>query len=235
MCFYFVVSNLAGNSVKNKLNQYGNVIEVFANKNLSKPVQCHPDMQITPIDETTAVFSPDINERLFYELESSGIKLIEGKTRLSDKYPENIAYNVLKVGKTIYHNTKYTDSVVKEIFNNKNYIYVHVNQGYAGCSSIYVKNVLLTNDRGIEKAVTANGYKCFCFDGEDITLKGYDRGFIGGCSGYNPQIGFIVSGAVSKLKEGSSLIEIINENEIELIELDKITPEDIGGIQIYII
>lgn len=229
----FVLSYCANEAIINNLKKYGKVILVYPNKNLAEPVCCHADMQITQIDRRSLVYSKSINPTTLEELKNAGITMYEGNRDLTLKYPGNIAYNVLKVGRNIYHNTKFTDCVVKDIFEKIGCNFIYVKQGYAGCSSIYIKDFILTTDEGIEKKARTLGDKCFYFNGDDIILKGYNRGFIGGSSGYIEDLGLLLTGTLDKLKEGNKVRGFLEKENINVIELSDMPIEDIGGIQIY--
>jgi hypothetical protein len=233
MNLYFVLSCQADEKIIAELKKYGNVILVYPHPNLNEAVCCHADMQITCINQNTLVYAKDINKKTLNSLKDTGIKLIEGNTQILPKYPGNIAYNALKVGRNIYHNTKYTDCIVKRVFTDKGFNFVNVRQGYAGCSSICVKDFILTTDKGIEKKAKELGDKCFCFNGDDIILKGYDRGFIGGCSGYIENLGLLLTGSLEYHREGCKVKEFLLKQGIDILELNDDLLEDIGGIQIY--
>lgn len=230
---YFVLNMNVSFSVISELNRFGEVILIKHHKGLATPVCCHADCQITSVDNQTLVYAPGMSEDTLSELEKTGIRLIRGNTELSPIYPGNIAYNVLKVGKNIYHNMKYTDSVVKKLFEEREYSFANIKQGYAGCSSVYAKDILLTNDDGIKSTADKNNVDCFKFNGYDIILKGYDRGFIGGSCGYDEDLGLLITGKMSLLKEGYELSRVLYEHGIRVTELSDDVPEDIGGIQIY--
>ncbi|HPZ52147.1 MAG TPA: hypothetical protein PLI11_04450 [Clostridia bacterium] len=233
MNLYFVLSCQADEKIIEELKKYGNVILVYPHPNLHEAVSCHADMQLAKIDNKVLVYAKGINQRTLDALYDTGIELIEGGTQLLPKYPGNIAYNVLKVGRNIYHNTKYTDCIVRKVFTDKGYDFVNVRQGYAGCSSIYVKNFILTTDKGIEKKAKEMGDRCFWFNGDDIILKGYDHGFIGGCSGFIEDLGLLLTGSLEYHKEGRLVKEFLLEQGVNILELKNDLLEDIGGIQIY--
>ncbi len=227
----FLLSQYACDTAKQTLSELGAVIELRANPILPRPKQCHADMQVAKINQSTAIFAPGTDEAAMEALSAYGISVQKGASCLSGKYPGNIAYNILKVGRMYFHNTHYTDGLIRTLAARSNAasVFVHVKQGYAGCSSVAVgTDWLVTSDRGILRAAQAHGISCRYYIGTDrILLRGYDHGLIGGCSGYDPDLGFLLHGTADRnlhscLPPGTALRELTAQ-----------PPEDIGGIAVF--
>jgi len=81
-----------------------------------------------------------------------GILLLKGEAELGPKYPASVYYNAARVGNIVFHNTKYTDKILRENFSKMGIELVHINQGYAKCAiSVVNENSIITMDRGIAK------------------------------------------------------------------------------------
>ena len=202
----FIVNSAIQSEAKNFLKKYGRMITVQPNKNLPKPEQCHADMQFAKICQNTLVAAPEVSEETLNLLISCGIHVIKGITELSSAYPQNIPYNILNCGKHFFHNTKHTDPAVVTALSHKNAILHNVRQGYAGCSSIAVscsqnKTLVLSSDPGIisaiqslqEPTLTAEFFEAT----NEILLEGYDHGFIGGCCGFDQELGLLLYGKIN--------------------------------------
>jgi hypothetical protein len=97
-------------------------------------ISYHPDILLCHAGGNSIVYAPGTDAGFVGELSGLGFKLLEGRTTLKDRYPENIAYNAARVGKYVIHNFKYTDPLLKELFEKEGLDFIHVNQGYAKCS-----------------------------------------------------------------------------------------------------
>ena len=95
----------------------------------------------------------------------------------------------------------YTDPRVRAILAQKGYLLYHVRQGYAGCSSISIpyadgKILVLSSDPGVISTIDGLHLPELCTEyftqTEEIVLSGYDHGLIGGCCGFDAELGLLV-------------------------------------------
>ncbi len=175
------------------------VLELRPHRCLPKPEQCHADLQFSKISWNKVVFAPGTDSLVLAKLSQLGVELQEGYAALQEKYPHNVAYNTLFAGRIFFHNTNYTDKRTLEAFRQEKISSVFVRQGYAGCSGLSVSvpggEALLTADRGLWKGARLIGMPCFFYpQGNDIVLPGYDHGFLGGCGGWDPERGLLMTG-----------------------------------------
>lgn len=181
----FVVSKHADNKFIQLLKTIGDVILLSENEFLNKQESCHPDMQIFKTATDQCIIAPGVSENALKELNNYKIQVLTSDEELSPAYPENVKFNVLKAGKHLFHNTKYTSSHIKSYALKNNLNFIDVKQGYCACSSLYIPfcNLIISGDNGIINAAKANNYSVCIFEhSKEITLKGYDHGFIGGCA-----------------------------------------------------
>ena len=152
--------------------------------------------------------------------------LVKGNSLVKEKYPENISYNVFQLKEYAIHNTKYTDSKIKEIVNKK---WIDVNQGYSNCSCLRVDdNSFITSDKGIYEKVKEYNIDCLLIRPGYINLKGLDYGFIGGTGfRYNNEI--IFYGDISKHPDYEKIKEFINSKGLFIKSFDFYL-EDIGSV-----
>ena len=173
----------------------------------------HPDMVIFPIDFKTFVAAPNVYDYYRNVLGSLGIKVIKGGKTLSRNYPEDIAYNVARIGRYAVHNTKHTDQVLKYYLEEAGIQFIHVNQGYTKCSIAPVSdNKALTSDFLIHEKLISYNIDCMYIDPKVVYLKGYNNGFIGGCTGLINEKIFLSTGKIFDENISVSLREFIQSS-----------------------
>jgi len=216
--------------LKENLKSYGDIFEISHSKYLDKREGSHPDMRISKISESLCVISPDISGEIGPLLKSYGVEFYVGVTYLSEEYPKNIAYNVLIGDKIFFHNIKYTDSVVLEKIQGTVKKVIDVKQGYAGCSSIFAGDVLITSDNGIYKNAENINRLLFKYP-ETILLNGFEHGFIGGCMGFSKDTGLLINCSDAFLPEDFRRNLIAQNIKFQCVGAGRLT--DIGGILIF--
>ena len=201
-------------------------------KGLCEPISCHPDLVIHHVGNERIVYAPGTSDKLIEELARRGFTLIEGKTCLSAEYPGDIAYNVARVGKYAFHNLKYTDPVLMEELDRAGVELVHVRQGYTKCSvSIVDEYSVITSDIGIKRAAEAKGLETLWLESDSgILLPGFDRGFIGGCSGLVDRNTWAITGEIASLKAAQEITAFLEARGVSAISLDEGRPVDVGSI-----
>ena len=231
---YYVINTLIAEESKSILKKHGQLIEISAHPTLPIPEKCHTDMQFAKIDDFCSVCAPNLN--LTNKNLPINLNIIEGETHLKEKYPENISYNILRCGKNYFHNTKFTDKTVKNLILQNGGTLHHINQGYAGCSSISIpleneKYLLLSSDKGIisivNKLKETNIITEYFDDTKNILLPGYDHGFIGGCAGYDNELGLLIYGKINE-----QLHELSIKYKFTILSIFDNALTDIGGISV---
>ncbi len=147
---------------------------------LDAPVCTHPDMLFFKLSDGSVLTEGryyDENCEFFASLPPE-LKIKKSKLTLAPKYPNDIAFDALKVGNTVFCLEKHT---APEILADSDKV-VNIQQGYTKCSSLVIGSSVITADKGIHSAVTANGYDSLLISPEGIALDGYSCGFIGGAS-----------------------------------------------------
>jgi hypothetical protein len=191
----------------------------------------HPDMVIFPIDFKTFVAAPNVYDYYRNVLGSLGIKVIKGGKTLSRNYPEDIAYNVARIGRYALHNTKYTDQVLKYYLEEAGIQFIHVNQGYTKCSIAPVSdNKALTSDFLIHEKLISYNIDCMYIDPKVVYLKGYNNGFIGGCTGLINEKIFLSTGKIFDENISVSLREFIQSSGYIYDEASKQQITDLGTL-----
>jgi len=195
-------------------------------------VSSHPDMLLHHVGADIIVYAPETDEGLLDKLRLNGFKLLRGEKRLCARYPDDVAYNVARVGKYYFHNLKHTDRLLTELLNRRGIEPVHVEQGYSKCSVLTVdEQSLITTDAGIAKAAQKVGLdvllaKC----GSSIRLPGLNYGFIGGACGLISKSICVVNGSLEKLDDSQAIVSFLSKRQIRVIELSDDFVTDVGSI-----
>lgn len=207
------------------------IIKTKAHPSLYDSVAFHPDMFLHHIGGQIIVYAPGTSEDTVRELEEYGFQMVRGETELKYKYPANISYNAARVGKFVFHNTKYTDKVLKDFFMKLDLEIVHINQGYAKCAiSIVDENSIITMDRGIANIADKKGLDVLVIEEKNIQLPGLDYGFIGGSSGLIDKDKWAVAGNFETLNCCREIFTSLNKKGKKIISLSDQTVVDIGSL-----
>ena len=206
-------------------------IKTIKCNDLQEPVDGHPDMVIHPIDFETFVAAPNVYDYYRIVLGSVGIKVIKGGKTLSRNYPEDIAYNVARIGRYAVHNIKHTDQVLKYYLEEAGIEFIHVNQGYTKCSVASVSdNKALTSDFLIHEKLIAYNIDCMYINPKLVYLEGYDNGFIGGSIGLINDEVFLSTGKIFDENISLSLKKFIQSSGYIYDEASKQQITDLGTL-----
>lgn len=229
---YVIIDYRASEEILNYLKKLNiEPIKSIKCNELHEPVAGHPDMVIFPIDFKTFVAAPNVYDYYRNVLGSLGIKVIKGGKTLSRNYPEDIAYNVARIGRYALHNTKYTDQVLKYYLEEAGIQFIHVNQGYTKCSIAPVSdNKALTSDFLIHEKLISYNIDCMYIDPKVVYLKGYNNGFIGGCTGLINEKIFLSTGKIFDENISVSLREFIQSSGYIYDEASKQQITDLGTL-----
>jgi hypothetical protein len=200
-------------------------------KDVYSSIEYHSDIMIHFIEKDIAVVEPNIEDQFIYKLEDYGIKVILGKTKLSSNYPNDIAYNVARVGKFVFHNFKNTDIYLKDYFKQKNLEFIDVAQGYSKCSiCILTNNSIITSDKSIHTNAIKNNINSLLIRSGYINLEGLNYGFIGGCSGKISENKMVFSGNIEKHPDYIPIKNFLEKYQVDYISLSNEVLLDVGSI-----
>ncbi|MFI3325535.1 MAG: hypothetical protein R3Y35_05105 [Clostridia bacterium] len=209
----------------NSLQNKGYVcIKIQANPFLPYPVRFHSDLQFLKIDSNKAF----VLKNNCLDLEE--YNLLKTYENPGDKYPNDCLLNCLILGKKVFGNKNAIDKNLLHYFQKNNFDFIHVNQGYAKCSTCIIdKSHCITADPCIYNALTENNINVLKINEGYIDLKGYDYGFIGGSSG---KIGdkIIFTGSLKTHPQGEIIKNYIENLNYQIIELTNNRLIDIGTI-----
>lgn len=194
-------------------------------------ISFHPDILLHPLGNGEIVVAPNVTPNFIQKLKSLDLKVKIGQTFLKRNYPYDIAYNVARLGNTVFHNFKYTDPILKKSYEEKGVKFLNVKQGYTKCNmAIIDDNSFITSDKGIFEVASKNGFEVLLIEPGGVFLKGFDYGFIGGSMGLIGKKKLAVTGVFKSHKNYEKIIEFLNKKGIEIIYLTFEQIKDIGSI-----
>ena len=175
-------------SVKESLRLNGfYTIEMPQWHRLQEPVSAHPDMLLFIADDRIITHFEyyEIAKEQFKAICEHGYKIILSDEEISESYPFDILFNCVEIGDLIFGKEINASKYITDYAKKSGMRFINVKQGYAKCSVAKVSDyAAITADPSLAKAMTANGIDVLTISQGCISLKGYDCGFIGGCSGH---------------------------------------------------
>ncbi|NLJ57858.1 MAG: hypothetical protein GX339_03330 [Tissierellia bacterium] len=229
---YVIIDYRASEEILNYLRKLNiQPIKTIKCTDLQEPVDGHPDMVIHPIDFETFIVAPNVYDYYRNVLDHKGIKVIKGGKTLSRNYPEDIAYNVARIGRYAVHNTQHTDQLLKYYLEEAGIELIHVNQGYTKCSVATIsENKTLTSDFLIHETLISYNIESMYIDPKIVRLEGYNYGFIGGCTGLINDKIFLSTGKIFDENISFSLKEFVQSSGYVYDEASNQQITDLGTL-----
>lgn len=208
-----------------------NVVYTEKCYDLYDAISFHPDILMHPAGDGDLIVAPNVSDSFIKKLKCLSINIIIGQTYLKRNYPENIAYNVARIGNKAFHNLKYTDPVLRDVLEKKGVKFINVKQGYTKCNMVVIDdNSFITSDNGIYKTAEKLGFECLLIEPGDIVLSGFDYGFIGGAAGLISRNKLLITGDLKYHRNYEKIIDFLNKKGIEPLYLTFNQIKDIGSI-----
>ena len=164
------------------LSAIEDVVKLPPDSMISEPIADHPDSLICIFDEKLLVHSKyamTSQKELSYIAEKCGLVICPVECERGDVYPLDCGFNALSLPdrKLLIGRRKSLADPLKRLVNGD------TNQGYAGCTALYAGGTVITADSSIEKSAKSLHVPVYKISGNDISLPGYNVGFIGGAGG----------------------------------------------------
>lgn len=173
-------------SAKARLREICEVIELPPFLALDARVASHPDMLIFELGGRLFV-NKDYYTEAKLEIDSiinaTSLSLTLTNDAFGKNYPEDIKFNAFRIGDFLVGNTEYISEDLKDCSSRLGIKEATVKQGYAKCSTVVLKDAVISADKGICDAVRAIGFDALQISSDGVLLNGYGCGFIGGASG----------------------------------------------------
>lgn len=208
------------------------VIPTLPHPDVYSAVAFHPDIMLHHIGSETIVYAPNTPLPLINEISGKGFKMIKGQTCLSSRYPGTISYNIARVGNYAFHNTKYTDPVIRDLLIERGVEIIHVNQGYTKCLTCVVdSSSIITSDLDIyKKAVKVDIDALLIEPDTSIVLEPFNMGFLGGATGLAGKNKLIVAGDLGHHKNFKEILNFLSLKAVDVVMLKGERIMDIGTI-----
>ena len=225
MTYVLVAENFPEKSLE-KLKEYGKIVRTKSNKYLMKGLDTHPDILVHPLPNGEIVVDRDNLE--YYKKIFPDKNLIASQSKLSKKYPADIALNAFAFKNFFIHNLKHTDAVILDYYKNSGYELINIKQGYAKCSCLLTDDFIITSDGGIYESLR-DFIPIYKIDHKQIKLQNFNYGFIGGATGVLGKKIFF-TGDFSHHSSHEEILKIIKKYNYEIEILSKDQIEDFGSI-----
>lgn len=204
-------------------------------ENLPWQVNGHPDLMYHKISKELGCialncFGHFIKEFTQHRKILRNRIFIKGESAFGSQYPEDIHYNVLRMGNFAFGKLSAIDNRLRAVLLKQGVEFVEVNQGYAKCSvAVTSKTSAITSDKGIARELEIRGMRVLLLEPGGIDLPGYEYGFIGGASGLIENK-FFLTGRFLDEDINKKVESFVMENGSEMIYLSEGKIIDIGSI-----
>lgn len=199
---------------------------------LPTPVSAHPDMLLFIADRDIICHRNylDSNPDIFERIRAEGYNITSSDEKISNEYPHDILFNALQISDTIFCKQNSISHLIMNLACRKNLKISDVKQGYSKCSVCVVgENAAITSDPSLYRAMKSSGIDVLFISSGNITLSGYDTGFIGGCSGqYGKCVYF--SGNILLHPDGRKIVDFCAKHAKTSVSLSNEPLTDIGSI-----
>lgn len=200
-------------------------------------VASHPDMLLMALGRDVVVPASyaaraDVQPILDTLCRRCGVRIHCTDRIPGDTYPTDVVCNGLLFGGALYGKVSAMAPEILELAHEGGWDVVDVAQGYAGCSALGCRDILLTADPSIKKVVAARGGEVLFLHSGNIELTGYNTGFIGGCGGYADGHA-VFFGDVMNHPDGERIKQALAERGIACHCLGEDPLTDFGGIKLF--
>lgn len=191
----------------------------------------HADMQCLIFDDHAFVLRECTS---LAETLSEYYHVVLADENIDGKYPDNVRLNAAVVGNTIVANLKALDKKVMTYAEKAGYQLIHVNQGYAKCSTTVVSDrAVITADNGIYNSFKEAKIDVLKIRQGRVKLSGAEYGFIGGTSGLDINNGkrtLYFAGCIERHPDYDDIKMFCDQHQTEIVSLTEDNLTDIGGI-----
>ncbi len=157
------------------------------------------------------------------------VKIIESQVK--SPYPDECFLNCVFLGDKIICNPATISEEIKTFCYENNIKFVSVNQGYTKCSVCVVnENALITDDESIYKSFENNQIDALLIKKGSVKLKGFNYGFIGGCTGLIDKNKLLFNGDINLHSDCNNILDFLTRYSIEPVIIKDKQLNDIGSI-----
>lgn len=202
------------------------IIEVYPNSNLAKPVSSHPDLLVHPLPNGDLIVDRDHYQ--YYRDRISSRQIYPTFQSIEGKYPRNVSLNGFFIDSFFVHYLEYTDPQILDYYKSSHYQLISVKQGYSRCNTLLGKGYLMTSDPSIYEAVK-DKIPIYKIHHKYVLLPGYSYGFIGGCSG-RIKGRLVLTGSIGFHPSKKMIKDVFKANKEDIYYLGEGNLYDVGSI-----
>lgn len=227
----FVAESIS-KKIEEHINKNHYVIKVKRTNKTYKAISHHPDIQLLPIENQLFI------DRSCYDILGIEDQLVLKEhgncycidSELGVRYPYSVLFNGKYKSNQFIHNLKYSEPTMLQIIRKFGIDCYHVEQGYTGCSLLYLGNKAgITSDQGLAKSLIKEGFDILLIQSGYIRLEGFDYGFIGGASGVIEDIVYF-NGHISGHPDYKAIDSFVQQKGFKIIEDITMELVDCGSI-----
>lgn len=225
-----ILSNKAKKPLKDLIKKLNIDIIDSCNLSMDYRIKDHVDLQIHKLSNNTYVCPPSLYEYYRNKLKKYGSDLLIGVSEPKENYPNDCPYNVVATNTYYISKKNIVDKAIKDFYDSKGLLEIHVKQGYIKCMSIEIKGHIITCDMGIYKVLKDNNKSVFYISSDGISLDGFNGGFLGGSCGIIDEDMILFTGDIRRLKDYQKLEKILNKLGLKPIYPQGEDIVDLGSI-----
>lgn len=218
-------SRINNEILENLKNINNNIVLIQKNPSFDDAVSAHPDMNIL-----------QVKDRIF-TCTSTNVRLrnatkIKYTKRGKLQYPDDVQLNAVCIGNDFICRKKSVNENALEYAQKLGMNIIDVNQGYVKCNIAIVdeeNKAVITEDEGICKTLTENGYAVLLLKTHDVGLEPYKFGFIGGATGLFEKT-LLFTGNIKKHSEYKRIKEFCDGYGVKIQSLSNDYLYDYGSI-----
>ncbi len=109
-------------------------------------------------------------------------RFVTSADRPCGNYPQDIAFNALRVGKRLFGRIDCLSKDVTVAAEEHEIELVYTKQGYAKCAAMTIDGAVVTADKGLAKILKKCNIEVLTIPSGGIRLEGCEYGFVGGAS-----------------------------------------------------
>ena len=211
------------------LPDVSDVIKLPADRQIAEPIADHPDSLICIFENKLyahSEYAKSALRELSYICEKASLELCPVDCERSCRYPLDCGFNVL-ILPDLHQLIGRKKSLCEPL---KSFCTANTNQGYAGCTALYAGGTVITADPSIKAASQAFGIPVYSISGNDISLPGYNEGFIGGAGGSFDKT-VCLFGSPEYSQSAREVKDFCKRNSLSLICLEDAPLTDRGGVK----
>ena len=226
------IINYQDKDVLARLEQFGfKCYPVIASDRVSDPIMAHSDVLYRKVNNDTFIISScqKANKPV---LEAAGYKVVL-YDNLSPGYRTECGLNfIINEKYRIYNPDTAIDLTQFNIENGQENILTK--QGYTACSTLQVtEDAYITEDENIYNALKKAGIDCLIISKGEVSLPGYEYGFIGGASAKITESEILFFGDFENKSEKQKIIDFTNKYNIKSVFIENKKLIDLGSSVIF--